>query len=157
MNLGVFASHWQNDEVPIPENAENMAFSGIFLYNGAMEKKELRTRNTEETVTISRADYDELKLQNQWLFEQLGLTKKRQFGSSSERMQEEMMEQFALTYNEAEANTYGTKTATEAQIQVKEHARRHSGSIEDVIPESLPVETIEHLSIARSAGRKWWS
>ena len=49
-----------------------------------------------------------------------------------------------MTYNEAEANAYGTKTATEEQIRVKENARRHSGSIEDVIPESLPVETIEH-------------
>lgn len=144
-------SHWQNDEAPIPENAEIMAFSGIFLYNGTMKKKELQTSNTEETVTISRAEYErlqkgmaEIQQQNQWLLEQLGLAKKRQFGSSSERMQEEMMEQFALTYNEAEANAYGTKTATEEQIRVKEHARRHSGSIEDVIPEGLPVETIEH-------------
>ena len=43
-------SHWQNDEAPIPENAEIMAFSGIFLYNGTMKKKELQTSNTEETV-----------------------------------------------------------------------------------------------------------
>ena len=34
-----------------------------------------------ETVTISRTEYDELKPQNQWLLEQLGLARKRQSGS----------------------------------------------------------------------------
>ena len=49
-------------------------------------------------ATISRAEYEsqqaqltELKLQNQWLLEQLGLAKKRQFGTSSERLQEGLM------------------------------------------------------------------
>ena len=80
------------------------------------EKK--NTANTAETVTISRAEYEELKLQNQWLLEQLGLAKKRQFGSSSERLQEELMEQLSLMHNEAEACAYGTKAATPEQIRV---------------------------------------
>lgn len=72
----------------------------------------MQTSNTDENVTISRAEYEELKQQNQWLLEQLGLAKKRQFGVSSEKMQEEMLEQFSLTYNEVEAYVFGTKSAT---------------------------------------------
>ena len=52
------------------------------------------------------------------------------------------MEQMGLMANEAEA--YGTKAATPEQIRVKEHERKRSRSIEDVIPEGLPVETVEH-------------
>ena len=60
-----------------------------------MENKKNTAASTPEMVTISRAEYDsqqaqltELKLQNQWLLEQLGLARKRQFGASSERLQE---------------------------------------------------------------------
>lgn len=109
-----------------------------------MEKKELQTSNTDENVTISRAEYEGLKQQNQWLLEQLGLAKKRQFGVSSEKMQEEMLEQFSLTYNEVEAYVFGTKSATPEQLKVKEYARRRNGSIDEVVPEGLPEETIEH-------------
>jgi len=116
-----------------------------------MENEKKTATSTAETMTISRAEYEsqqaqlaELKLQNQWLLEQLGLAKKRQFGSSSERMQEEIMEQLALTHNEAEACAYGTVSATPEQVRVKEYERKRSRSIEDVIPEGLPVETIEH-------------
>ena len=58
-----------------------------------MESKKNTAASTPEMVTISRAEYDsqqaqlaelaELKLQNQWLLEQLGLAKQRQFGASS--------------------------------------------------------------------------
>ena len=67
-------------------------------------------------VTISREEYEsqqaqltELKLQNQWLLEQLGLAKKRQFGASSERLQEGLMDQLSLMANEAEAYAYGPR------------------------------------------------
>lgn len=46
-----------------------------------MENEKKTTTSNAETVTISRAEYNELKLQNQWLLEQLGLAKKRQSGS----------------------------------------------------------------------------
>ena len=98
-----------------------------------------------EMVTISRAEYNELKLQNQWLLEQLGLAKKRQFGSSSERIQEELMDQLAFSINEAEAYAYGTKSATPEQIAVKAHERkRQSGSVTDIVPEGTPTEVVEH-------------
>ena len=81
-----------------------------------MEHEKNSAVSTPEMVTISRAEYDsqraqltELKLQNQWLLEQLGLAKKRQFGASSERLQEGLMDQLSLMANEAEAYAYGTK------------------------------------------------
>ena len=57
-----------------------------------MENKKNTAANNPEMVTISREEYEELKLQNQWLLEQLGLAKKRQFGASSERLQEGLMD-----------------------------------------------------------------
>ena len=79
-----------------------------------MENKKNTATNNPEMVTISREEYEELKLQNQWLLEQLGLAKKRQFGASSERLQEGLMDQLVLMANEAEAysdNYTDTKTA----------------------------------------------
>ena len=76
-----------------------LAFQHVLWYNFLMgNEKKLATSNAE-MVTISRAEYDELKLQNQWLLEQLGLAKKRQFGSSSEKMQGELMDQLSLSFN----------------------------------------------------------
>ena len=103
-------------------------------------------------VSISRAEYDALKAQNaelsqklDYLMEQVGLAKKRQFGSSSEKMQEDMMDQLGLTFNEAEAYAFGTKAATPEQVAVKAHARkRSSGSVEEIVPEGTPLEVVEH-------------
>ena len=107
-----------------------------------MENEKKTASNTAEMMTISRTEYEsqqaqlaELKLQNQWLLEQLGLAKKRQFGSSSERIQEGLMDQLGLMLNEAEAYVYGTKSATAEQIAVKAHERkRQSGNVLEVVP-----------------------
>ena len=117
-----------------------------------MENKKNTATNNPEIVTLSRAEYEsqqaqltELKLQNQWLLEQLGLAKKRQFGASSERLQEGLMDQLVLMANEAEAYAYGTKNATEEQVKVKAHARkRQSGNVLDIVPEGTPTEVVEH-------------
>lgn len=110
-----------------------------------MENEKKSATNNAEMVTISRAEYDELKLQNQWLLEQLGLARKRQFGTSSERMQEELVDQLSLSLNEAEAYAYGTKAATAEQVAVKAYARkRQSGSVTDIVPEGTPTEVVEH-------------
>ena len=78
-----------------------------------MENKEMQTSNTAEMVTISRAEYERfqeqaqvitsLTLQNEWLLEQLKLSKKKLFGRSSEQAEQMVMEQLSFTYNEAEA------------------------------------------------------
>ena len=100
--------------------------------------------STPEMVTISRAEYEELKLQNQWLLEQLGLARKRQFGASSERLQEGLMDLLSLMANEAEAYAYGTKNATAEQVAVKAHAASGTAAM-------------YWISCRREPPRKWWS
>jgi len=119
----------------------------------------MQTSNTEEMVTISRAEYERflaceqeqaqtitsLTLQNEWLLEQLKLSKKKLFGRSSEQAEQMVMDQLSLTYNELEAYVFGTKAATEKQIAVKAHERkRQSGNVLDVVPEGTPTEVVEH-------------
>ena len=68
----------------------------------------MQTSNTEEMVTISRAEYERfqeqaqvitgLTLQNEWLLEQLKLSKKKLFGRSSEQAEQMVMEQPSFTY-----------------------------------------------------------
>ena len=131
---------------------KTLAFLRVLWYNFLMENEKKTATSNAEMVTISRTEYEsqqaqltELKLQNQWLLEQLGLAKKRQFGSSSERIQEELMDQLAFSLNEAEAYAYGTKSATPEQIAVKAHERkRQSGSVTDIVPEGIPAEVVEH-------------
>ena len=73
-----------------------------------MENRETQTSNTAEMVTISRAEYERfqeqaqvitgLTLQNEWLLEQLKLSKKKLFGRSSEQAEQLVMEQLSFTY-----------------------------------------------------------
>lgn len=90
--------------------------------------------NIPEMVTISRAEYGsqqaqltELKLQNQWFLEQLGLVKKWQFGAFSEQLDEGLMDQLSIMANVVEAYAYGTKNATAEQVAVKALARKRQG------------------------------
>ena len=41
-----------------------LAFCLVFWYNICMENREIRTSNTEEMVTISRAEYERLQQEN---------------------------------------------------------------------------------------------
>ena len=59
----------------------------------------LAAREQEQAQVITS-----LTLQNEWLLEQLKLSKKKLFGRSSEQMD---MEQLSFTYNEAEAYRHG--------------------------------------------------
>lgn len=83
----------------------------------SMKKLENNETRTTEMVTISRAEYesinaeresmktrlDNLSRQADLLHEQLYLANKKLFGSSSEKIREELMDQLRLTFNEAEA------------------------------------------------------
>ena len=166
---------------------KTLAFCRILRYNVYMESREMQTSNTEEMVTISRAEYERLQqenaqleaklaareqeqaqvitsltLQNEWLLEQLKLSKKKLFGRSSEQAEQMVTEQLSLTYNELEAYAFGTKAATEKQITVKAHERkRQSGNVLDVVPEGTPTEVVEHRlpeneRIALPAVANWW-
>ena len=134
---------------------ENTGFCRILWYNVCMENREMRTSNTAEMVTISRAEYERfqvqaqvitsLTLQNEWLLEQLKLSKKKLFGRSSEQAEQMVMEQLSFTYNEAEAYASGTKAAAEKPVEVRAHARkRQSGNVLDVVPEGARTEVVEH-------------
>ena len=60
-------------------------------YNNSMSNKNDSGTRTTEMVTISRAEYEDLKAQNQWLMEQLRLIRKKQFGYTSEKASEYML------------------------------------------------------------------
>ena len=144
----------------------------------------MQTSNTEEMVTISRAEYERLQqenaqleaksakleetharleakfaaceqeqaqvitsltLQNEWLLEQLKLSKKKLFGRSSEQAEQLVMDQLSLTMNEAEAYIFGMNSAGKAPVTVKAYERkRQSGNVLDVVPEGTPAEVVEH-------------
>ena len=129
---------------------KTLAFCRILWYNVCMENRDMQTSNTEEMVTISRAEYEQLQqenaqleaksakledaharleaklaareqeharleaklaareqeqaqvitsltLQNEWLLEQLKLSKKKLFGRSSEQVEQMVMEQLSFT------------------------------------------------------------
>ena len=149
---------------------KTLAFCRILWYNVYMENREMQTSNTEEMVTISRAEYERLQqenaqleakfaareqeqaqvitsltLQNEWLLEQLKLSKKKLFGRSSEQAEQLVMDQLSLTYNELEAYIFGMNSAGKAPVTVKAHERkRQSGSVLDIVPEGTPTEVVEH-------------
>ena len=133
----------------------------------------MQTSNTEEMVTISRAEYERLQqekarnakleaklaareqeqaqvitsltLQNEWLLEQLKLSKKKLFGRSSEQAEQMVMDQLSLTMNEVEAYIFGMNSAGKAPVAVKAHERkRQFGNVLDVVPEGTPTEVVEH-------------
>lgn len=101
--------------------------------------------SSTEMVTISRAEYKEMQGKIQWLTEQLILKKKKLFGNSAEQLDQIVMDQFVHLFNVAEG---WDRASYEPATKVKSHTRkRHTGSVEDVIPEGTPVEVVEqHLS-----------
>ena len=100
----------------------------------------LAAREQEQAQVITS-----LTLQNEWLLEQLKLSKKKLFGRSSEQAEQMVMEQLSFTYNEAEAYASGTKAAAEKPVEVRAHARkRQSGNVLDVVPEGARTEVVEH-------------
>jgi transposase len=96
------------------------------------------TKN-EETVTISKAEYESMKQQIAWLMEQLKLSKHRQFGASSEKSEYDQ----GTIFNEAESSA--NEKAPEPDIEeVKAYRRKKSRKGTDRLPPDLPVEIVEH-------------
>ena len=117
------------------ENAQLEAKSAKLEETHARLEAKFAAREQEQAQVITS-----LTLQNEWLLEQLKLSKKKLFGRSSEQA-----EQMSLTYNELEAYAFGTKAATEKQIAVKAHERkRQSGNVLDVVPDGTRTEVVEH-------------
>jgi len=93
---------------------------------------------TEETVVISRAEYESMKQQIAWLMEQLKLSKRREFGTSSEKSDYDQINLF----NEAEVITDSAASELSAG-EVRAHQRKNPRAV-DRLPPDLPVEIIEH-------------
>ena len=122
---------------------------------------EMQTSNAE-MVTISRAEYEKLLGQEQQLLTQnerlakmeqqievlmeaLRLARHRQFGASSEKSEDTLVEQLSFLFNEAEVFSAAEKEAEENVTTVAAHKRhkKHEYTL-DSIPEGMPVEQVEH-------------
>ena len=102
-----------------------------------------RVEAQQAELEAKSAELAQALLQNQWLMEQLKLNKRKLFGSSSEVLDQMVMDQFAHLFNEAECwVAVGQEPA--AKAEKKPRKRRNSGSVEDIIPEGTPVEVVEH-------------
>ena len=122
------------------ENAQLEAKSAKLEEAHTRLEAKLAAREQEQAQVITS-----LTLQNEWLLEQLKLSKKKLFGRSSEQAEQMVMEQLSFTYNEAEAYVSGTKAAAEKPVAVKAHERkRQSGNVLDVVPEGTRTEVVEH-------------
>lgn len=115
-----------------------------------------------EMVSISRAEYEKFQAQGarisalekqvEQLMEAIRLSRKKQFGSSSEKLSEDAYEQLSLLFNEAEAWKAAEERA-QATTAVAAHTRqKRSSRLEEVLPEDVPVEIVEHRMSAEELG-----
>lgn len=111
-------------------------------------------------VTISRAEYDaqqgriaKLEQQVAVLTEALRLSCHRQFGTSSEKMSEDAIDQLSFLFNEAEVY-HDVVQAEEGSTPVaaRKRHKNHEYTLEN-LPEGTETEQIHHLP-AGSAARK---
>ena len=111
-----------------------LAFLDVLCYNLPM----INNTKTEDFITLSRTEYESMKQQIAWLMEQLKLSKRKQFGSSSEKSDYDQ----TYLFNEAEAAA--DLSATEPDIEdIKAYKRKKPRTI-DRLPLDLPVEIIEY-------------
>ena len=108
-----------------------------------------------EMVTISRGEYEEFQAQRKKiselesrvdvLMEALRLARHKQFGASSEKSEDSLMEQLSFLFNEAEVFSAAEKEAERNVTVVAAHQRhkKHEYTL-DNIPEDIPTERIEH-------------
>ena len=120
-----------------------------------MKKTENFQTSNAEMVTISRAEYEEFQAQRKKiselesrvdvLMEALRLARHKQFGTSSEKSEESVMEQLSFLFNEAEVFSAAEKEAEENVTVVAAHKRhkKHEYTL-DNIPEDLPRTQVEH-------------
>ena len=124
-----------------------------------MKKTDNIQTSNAEMVTISRAEYEEKnarlasqderisRLENQveLLTEALRLSRHKQFGASSEKSEDTLMEQLSFLFNEAEVFSASEKKEAESVTVVAAHKRhkKHEYAL-DNIPEGVATKQIEH-------------
>ena len=94
-----------------------------------------------ETIIIPKAEYESMKQQITWLTDQLLLSKKRQYGPSSEKSEYDYTQ--LTLFNEAEVIAENNIPASEL-VEIKKHYRSRTRLTKDKLPEELPVEEIRH-------------
>ena len=120
-----------------------------------MRNENLNVPENKKTVTITAEEYEELKglrdevvrlnQQIRWLMEGIKLSRKKLFGASSEKSSD--AEQLSFLFNEAEVYEDQSPAQEKEQetVTVAEHKRkRRSGSIQDILPENVSVDVVEH-------------
>lgn len=125
-----------------------LAFLRVLWYNDSMKNDDYAVKNTtpEGAVLVREIDElkrenEELRRQNEWLLAQLKLSKKRQFGASSEKSEYDFAQ--LNLFNEAEACS--DESVQEQELtEVKKHYRKRTRLTTDKLPEDLPVEVVEH-------------
>ena len=82
--------------------------------------------------------------QYRWLMEALRLARHKQFGASSEKTDESVLEQMSFLFNEAEVFSAAEKEESE-ETDVAGHKRhkKHTYTL-DTIPEGIPTKQVEH-------------
>ena len=120
-----------------------------------MEKTDNYQTSTGEMVTLSRAEYEEFQTQRKKiselesrvdvLMEALRLARHKQFGASSEKSEDTLMEQLSFLFNEAEVFSAAEKEAEENVTVVAAHKRhkKHEYTL-DNIPEGIETKQVEH-------------
>ena len=131
-------------------------FSVDLWYNGTMKKTENIGTSNGETVTISRAEYEKLQAQSEriselenrveLLMEALRLARHKQFGASSEKIDDAVVEQLSFLFNEAEVCADAAEKAGDESVTVVAAHKRHKKHeyTLDSIPEGTPTEQVEH-------------
>ena len=121
-----------------------------------MKKIDVIGTSTGETVTISRAEYEKLQAQSEriselenrveLLMEALRLARHKQFGASSEKSDEQVVEQLSFLFNEAEVYADAEEKAEDESVTVVAAHKRHKKHeyTLDNIPEGTPTEQVEH-------------
>ena len=114
-----------------------------------MKKTANMQTSTGETVTISRAEYEEFQAQRKQiselenrvdvLLEALRLARHKQFGASSEKSEDTLSEQLSFLFNEAEV--FAEAKSEDHAVIVAEHKRhkKHEYAL-DSIPEDMPLK-----------------
>lgn len=120
-----------------------------------MKKTDNYQTSTGEMVTISRAEYEEFQAQRKkiselesrvdLLIEALRLARHKQFGASSEKSDDTLMEQLSFLFNEAEVFSAAEKEEAENVTVVAGHKRhkKHEYTL-DNIPEGIETRQVEH-------------
>lgn len=130
-------------------------FWAFLWYNESMKNTVDMKTGTAETVSISRAEYEEfqgqkerisaLEQQIELLTEAIRLSRHKRFGASSEQSSDDAIEQMSLLFNEAEVYADQEAKEDDGSVTVAAHKRhkKHEYTL-DELPENVPVEVVEH-------------